>query len=86
MPIPDQSIIEEAELYISAFRGRVAGNICAISAHSAAGHRSPEDYALHLRASENAAQSATAFLGERMEMSSSKPQKVLSSPWRITKI
>lgn len=72
MLIPDQFIKEEVGLYISACRGRVAGDTCAISAHSGAGHRSPEDYALHLRGCENAAQSAMAFLGEPMEMRSSK--------------
>lgn len=49
---------------MSARRRRVGGDICAIFIHSGAGNRFPQDYGTHLRACENAAQSAMAYLNE----------------------
>lgn len=52
---------------LSARRRRVGGDVSAIFVHSGAGNRSAEDYATHLRACENAAQSAMARLNKEGE-------------------
>lgn len=49
---------------MSTRRRRVGGDVCAIFVHCGAGHRVPEDYGTHLRACENAAQIAMAYLND----------------------
>lgn len=49
---------------MSSRRRRIGSDICAVFVHCGAGHRSPTNHATHLRACENAAQSAMAFLSD----------------------
>lgn len=49
---------------MSTRRRRVGGDVCAIFVHCGAGHRVSEDYGKHLRACENVAQIAMAYLND----------------------